>query len=351
MILGLVSVETWLTNHSNNTNMPAKPSRTYGKKKTNVLTSTAIFAASPQDVESPRRSPRRRHQVVDDKDKRLMSENSPRGLSQEAQDEAAELVEAIAALDLDSAISQSPETPVTANTPRTHRRAEFPPTSPSPEHASYLDALLDLALEDDLPISLESWTSILPVNSTLTKIAEASFAEVYRITTLSATSIVKIMPLKSPDDPASLIRTYASSISDVIPELRIMNTLTEIPGFVTFKGARIVTGNQSPEFVKAWEVWGRRDDYVPEDEWEWNSEFEHPLKYGEDALFLAIELGDAGEVLEDVIIDSVEKVWDAWLGAVIALARAEVLNEFEVSLLLDHARIGADGLLSASRYA
>jgi len=310
--------------------MPTKTNRTYGKKKTNILASGTIFSTSSQDFTMPQ-CLSQRGQTIGEKTTEYTNERYDE-LSERPVDQTYELVDAVAALELEP---QAPKSPRMNKSFLPSKRRESPPTTPILEH-SYLDSLLELAENDDLPISLESWTSILPPDSKLTKIAEASFAEVYRITASSTTSIVKIMPLKSPDDPASLERSCASSITDVIPELRIMNTLTEIPGFVTFKGARIVTGNQSPEFVKAWELWGKRNDYQPEEDWPWNSEFDHPSDYADDALFLAIELGDAGEVLEDVAIDTIDKVWDVWLGAVIALARAEVLHEFEVFLIIDN---------------
>lgn len=302
--------------------MAPKAGRTYGKKKSVIASrTTAIFTVtSPVRLkhQDPSESPIAQH------DKSIMNlAESPadsRIRNQNVDSSPSDLVEALTALDLNTTIPETSE----------HESVKSP-IAPEPNAPAHLQALLSLAQTDNLPITLEAWTSILPPQSSLTKIAEASFAEVYRITTSTATSIVKIMPLKHASDIASLDRTFASSIDDVIPELRIMNTLTEIPGFVTFKGARIVTGNQSEQFVEAWEKWGLRDGYIPEEGWEWDSEFEHPSNYGSEATFLAIELGDAGEVLEDVIVDRKEKVWDIWLGSVVALARAEALNEFEVS--------------------
>jgi len=53
--------------------------------------------------------------------------------------------------------------------------------------------------------------------------------------------------------------------------------------------------------------------------------------YTEDTLFLAIELGDAGTVLEDVAINDNDQLWDIFLGVVVALSHAEASFQFEVS--------------------
>lgn len=168
-----------------------------------------------------------------------------------------------------------------------------------------------------------TWAELLPGGDiTVVKIAEASFAEVYRVETNQGSSIVKIMPLMVPSDLESYERTNASKAEDVVPELQIMDELTEIPGFVKFKKAWLVKGKQSEKFVEAWEKF---QSVVEEP-----SEFAHPASYGPNATFLAIELDDAGEVLENFLVDSWDKFWQIFLGVVQALATAEQVNDFEV---------------------
>lgn len=301
--------------------MPAKQNRSYGKKK-KVLTSSAstrIFSDVPGVIEDDKikqslvQGPRSVQVATIDnvKDRHQHADDIARSNVEE------ELLPAFSTLKLDNVEEDIPD-------------EQKPPVEASPVTVDRLDLLSTLADIQGLSISLQSWTSILPPGAGLSKIAEASFAEVYRVTTQSATSIIKIMPIKHDSDPHSEARTFASTVAEVIPEIQIMNALTEIPGFVTFKSACLLKGRPSSAFVEAWETWGKRNDFVGEDEWEWNSDFEHPLHYGEHAAFLAIELGDAGQVLEEVTVDTVSKVWDIWLGAVIALARAEVMYEFEV---------------------
>lgn len=101
-----------------------------------------------------------------------------------------------------------------------------------------------------------------------------------------------------------------------------MNALTTVPGYVTFKGTYIVQGPPPKAIADAHEA------HLPKlEEGSW---FPHPATgFNENSTFLVLELGDAGDVLERVPLDQLHKVWDLFLGVVMALARAEITNEFE----------------------
>lgn len=180
-----------------------------------------------------------------------------------------------------------------------------------------------------------NWAALLPAGTySVKKIAEASYAEVYRIIEDESvcagqerrSSILKVMRLKSRRDPNSMEIDTASRAEDVVSEIRIMNALTEIPGYVQFKGAYIVKGETEPFLSKAW------DDHNENSKEE--SYFCHPREYTKNTLFLVIELGDAGITLDDYKIKSVDEVWDIFLGTVLALAKAEDVRSFEVSFPL-----------------
>jgi serine/threonine-protein kinase haspin len=173
---------------------------------------------------------------------------------------------------------------------------------------------------------LKDWKDILPEKVDLKKIAEASYAEVYRVNTIAGSSILKIMRIKLPELPDSLIIETAIDVNSLISEIRIMNALTTVPGFVTFKDAHLVSGH-IPSCLRDAVFMHRailrqfdRESYfpaLPSDK--------------EEAWFLVVELGDAGDVLDECELDSVEKFWDVFIGVTIALARAEIINQFEVS--------------------
>ncbi|KAH8671848.1 hypothetical protein BGZ60DRAFT_374304 [Tricladium varicosporioides] len=100
-----------------------------------------------------------------------------------------------------------------------------------------------------------------------------------------------------------------------------MNALTEIPSFVIFKEAHLIQGKSAEQFTKAWADYDKKSES--------GSEFPNPKQYTRDSLFLAIELGDAGVVLDELKLCFIEEVWDIILGTVMALARAEMDCKFE----------------------
>jgi serine/threonine-protein kinase haspin len=176
-------------------------------------------------------------------------------------------------------------------------------------------------------LAIQDWSNILPESSTLTKIAEASYAEVYRISSNGESSIIKVMQLKVPTDPASLKNDAASEVKNVVSEIRIMNALTVVPGFVRFKDAHLVQGTPPDAVARAFERFESEKEGKKKAEASW---FPLPSSYIEESTFLVIELGDAGLALENIGIGYIDQVWDVFIGVVMALSRGEVANEFEV---------------------
>ena len=101
-----------------------------------------------------------------------------------------------------------------------------------------------------------------------------------------------------------------------------MDVLTEVPGFVQLKEFHLIKGNPGAHFKKAWDAFSTLRA----------TEYANPDDYTSQSVFLVIELGDAGEVLENKPMKQIEQVWDVLLQVIIALARAEATNEFEVRL-------------------
>jgi len=168
----------------------------------------------------------------------------------------------------------------------------------------------------------KSWGTVFSSADKLEKIAEASFAEVFRCSNASGTSILKVMQLKVSTNPASIDDIHASSAEMVVSELQIMDVLTEVPGFVQLKEFHLIKGNPGAHFKKAWDAFSTLRA----------TEYANPDDYTSQSVFLVIELGDAGEVLENKPMKQIEQVWDVLLQVIIALARAEATNEFEVRL-------------------
>jgi serine/threonine-protein kinase haspin len=198
--------------------------------------------------------------------------------------------------------------------------------SPALEPVPGLEPLIEAhRVDTGKDISVLDWLAILPPSSSITKIAEASYAEVYRITASAGSSIIKIMQLQVPSDEASYEIETANAVENVVSEIRIMNALTEVPGYVTFKGTYIVQGPPPKAIIDAYT---NHLETYQEDE---GSYFPHPeTDFNANSTFLVLELGDAGEVLENIPIVHLNQVWDLFLGVVLAVSRAEITNEFEV---------------------
>lgn len=213
--------------------------------------------------------------------------------------------------------------------------AHCPLPSPSPSLTTTsaalegLEPLVDaIKIDTGTNINVLTWKDVLPHGSTITKIAEASYAEVYRVTTKSfESSIIKILQLRVPADEASYEIETANVVENVVSEIRIMNALTEVPGFVTFKGTYIVQGPPTKQIADAHDA---HLEKLHEDGYEDGSNFPHPgLAFNEHSTFLVLELGDAGSVLESIPMADNDQVWDVLLGVVMALSRAEITSKFE----------------------
>ncbi|KAM0265198.1 hypothetical protein ACHAQJ_000351 [Trichoderma viride] len=178
-----------------------------------------------------------------------------------------------------------------------------------------------------------TWGDVCPPGDQIVKIAEASSAEVYRITNKRGTSIIKTLRLPSPikaltkaQVASGLVDEEAHSVGDVNNELQISEWLADIPGFAVYKERYIVQGKTTRELLETHQAVQKkmkredpgRAQYYPS-----------PSRYLDDTRFLVVELGDAGKSLENWELDSVDQLWDIFLLEAIALARAEEVAMFE----------------------
>ncbi|UKZ80631.1 hypothetical protein TrVFT333_008394 [Trichoderma virens FT-333] len=178
-----------------------------------------------------------------------------------------------------------------------------------------------------------TWGDVCPPGDQIVKIAEASSAEVYRITNKRGTSIIKAIRLPSPikaltktQVASGLIDEEPHSESDVDNELQISEWLSDIPGFAVYKERYIVQGKTTSELLETHQTVQKkmkredpgRAQYYPS-----------PSRYLDDTKFLVVELGDAGKSLENWQLDSTDQLWDIFLLEAIALARAEEVAMFE----------------------
>ncbi|KAM0514309.1 hypothetical protein ACHAPE_006890 [Trichoderma viride] len=178
-----------------------------------------------------------------------------------------------------------------------------------------------------------AWGDVCPPGDQIKKIAEASSAEVYRITNRRGTSIIKAIRLASPikaltkaQVASGIVDEEPHSEIDVKNELQISEWLADIPGFAVYKERYLVKGRTTSELLETHQTVQKkmkredpgRAQYYPS-----------PSRYLDDTTFLVVELGDAGKSLENWELDSVDQLWDIFLLETIALARAEEVAMFE----------------------
>ncbi|OBT70570.1 hypothetical protein VF21_10436 [Pseudogymnoascus sp. 05NY08] len=160
--------------------------------------------------------------------------------------------------------------------------------------------------------------------------------EIYTLHNPSGSSILKILALRPPRGPGSR-RETACKVEDVLSEVAILDLVTDVGGFVVFRGVFVARGGVPAGVVRAWEGWNDKPpgaDATAEESESWDegygrSAFPHPSKYHKDQLFLVLELGDAGKDLEHYKLTTREDLWDVFLGTTMALATGEDLFGFE----------------------
>lgn len=189
-------------------------------------------------------------------------------------------------------------------------------------------------LEEDSSLRILSWEDVCPPSDGIEKIAEASSAEVYRVSNDRGTSIIKVIRLHSPIKAqtktqvlSKLIDEQPHSEYDLDGELQISQWLADIPGFVSYKERYIVQGKATRQMLETHQKFHRRLKRQDPGRAQF---YPSPSRYLADTKFLVVELGDAGTALEDWTVDTASQLWDIFFLVAIALARAEDMAMFEV---------------------
>ncbi|KFG78773.1 GSG2 [Metarhizium anisopliae] len=185
----------------------------------------------------------------------------------------------------------------------------------------------------DTSLRILTWDEVCPPGDRIEKIAEASYAEVYRVTNERGTSVIKVIRLSSPIKPQTKAQVRSKLVDeephceeDVNGELQISEWLADIPGFVVYKERYIVQGKTSRALLETHQVFQRRMKRKDPGRAQF---YPSPSRYLDDTKFLVVELGDAGTALEDWELRNESELWDIFFLEAIALARAEELAMFE----------------------
>lgn len=176
-------------------------------------------------------------------------------------------------------------------------------------------------------MTIQKWSAILGDVDSITKIAEASFAEVYRVQVANETSILKVVTLKPPKGPGSQ-RFTAMTVPEVLSEFQVMDVMSDLDGFLELKDAYLVEGKPYEMASPHTQFRRSKEEADPNIEWY----FPHPLSYQKETMFLVMEMADAGQDLGSFEISGFVQIFDIFLQIAIALDAGERYFEFEVRI-------------------
>ncbi|KAK0306494.1 hypothetical protein LTR01_006352 [Friedmanniomyces endolithicus] len=221
------------------------------------------------------------------------------------------------------------------------------PTGPD-VYSQHCNELLQSSSHRLTPFS--DWADLLSNHFSLTKIAEASFGEVYRLSLLeqlpglsaSDESVFKVIALQQPPTTlptakkarvAALRKAEAmSKPDDVANEVKLLQRMSSTPGFTNFRDVRVLQGRPPPLFVDAFKRYNIEQAARQKE----CSHFPDPGKktsYSDKQLWAVIEMQDAGTDLERLVemkeCTSIWSVWDVFWQVVLSLAKGEEGAEFE----------------------
>ena len=240
-------------------------------------------------------------------------------------------------------------------TPSSQELEKAKPESTQPSevdlYASHLDPLLSLGAPKPTPFL--DFDSSLGAHFEISKIAEASFSQVFMLSlpdsghkspsrSLPRASVLKLIPItpptslipKRPTKKLCDLLNLCSTPINVASEVRLLQHLCSVPGFTNFRALHLLRGRPGPAFCASYKAWdmdqkrnGRERSHFPDPNRE--------ASYGEDQLWAVIEMQDAGTDLEHLIDSQVwhdlgiEAVWDVFWQVILACGKAETASRFE----------------------
>ena len=185
-------------------------------------------------------------------------------------------------------LSPSPESSILISQP------PLPTTDPdlkfiSPTTKSYLGPILCCKNVTPDVSEFSSWMAAR-INLAIEKTGEGSFGEVFRVTSANGdTVILKLMPLNAVKGRGS---KFFTSIDCAANEIRLLERMQPVPGFVDFRGACVLTGSLPGTLIDLWKKYKSSGRTI---------ESRDPSKktsYPTDQLWLLVEMSDAGHSLE-----------------------------------------------------
>ncbi|KAJ5168976.1 uncharacterized protein N7482_004570 [Penicillium canariense] len=206
---------------------------------------------------------------------------------------------------------------------------------------TYVRPILNEALSPIASQSIQrfsTWASRSATMFHVTKLAEGSYGEVYKLYLRDEASrpivsksklaklraygdgVFKVVPLRAQSGPGSKKFT---TVEEIASEAKMLKYLDPIPGFARFREIHVVQGRFPESFQSAWDHYKKtKDDCL-------NPNPASKKAYPDSQLWAIIEMDDAGHELEKCSWSSVFQIYDIFWGVAMALARAEEYAMFE----------------------
>lgn len=308
----------------------------------------------------------RSRKVLEDRDANTVTKKTIEHIKNSEKVEMKEIIPPAAPM---TAPSTPPRTPIAKSRKKrskpttTKKGTQLPTPEPTPErediYTEYVSPLLSFS-DGRRITTFDSWSSELEPHFEITKIAEASFSEVYRLSAISATtgikeeSVLKVVALKTPpraplpcqiserairDFDGQIAKereereekdAYKSHVADVLSEVKLLQNLNYIPGFTNFRDLTVLQGRPSSSFNNAWKAWNKarprgKKSYFPDPS--------KKTSYEDTQLWAVVEMQDAGmdceKMMEAEGLGTIWEIWDVFWGVCMSVAKAEEACQFE----------------------
>ncbi|XP_024875583.1 uncharacterized protein LOC112456988 isoform X1 [Temnothorax curvispinosus] len=156
------------------------------------------------------------------------------------------------------------------------------------------------------------------------KIGEGVYGEVFLYEYDGKKSVIKIIPIEN----EQLVNgEQQKKFSEILSEIMIAKELDDLKlnatyktnGFVEVKNISCIKGKYPEKLVELWNIYDNNK----------TSDNDCPSMFGENQLYIALELGHGGEDLEAFVFQTAEEAYALFLQIALALAIAEKALEFE----------------------
>lgn len=344
---------------------PSRPRKALGEINGNAV----LHVEVPTEKDAKKLKKKRKSIKKRSKDEKAEEETNavPSGLVEEAEREVihracetdiASDVEVITKDLQEVVISVEEQTEAKEDMTRSTQTQIIEPSTEAPHQTTdcYTDHCSSLLELTAYPVSsFSEWANDLSEDFSLVKIAEASFGEVYRLSlqpeaaedtelplSKNDESVLKVIALTQPLDTLPKNKRdreralkkgeNMSKPDDVASELKLLQRLSDIPGFTNFRDLRVLKGRPPAPFAAAFTAFNDAQKAANKE----LSIFPDPAKkasYSKDQLWAVIEMQDAGTDLEKLVAQGISSniwvVWDIFWQVVLALAKGEEEAEFE----------------------